>query len=253
MVVQEWRHHIAARFALLVPTHSTVTATKGNPSEQGGAAFLEDDPAAPAPAAPAPAAVQLRDATSCLVYTAPKDNEWITQPGTTTSDNKIESCTNCKATEYYTRNCSATSNRLCTACEACPTGKYQTSECGDNFDTLCADVAPTACTDKQYQVDTPTTVDGYECKDVRICALDEYTTVEPTKTSDRQCAPKNICSTTQFQSGTNPKGAVCTECRMCPPGTEPSGGCTGEKDTDCAVRTEKPATEKPAEQSAPAS
>eukprot|EP00048_Salpingoeca_helianthica_P014171 m.217680 g.217680 ORF g.217680 m.217680 type:complete len:2154 (-) comp15603_c0_seq6:26-6487(-) len=109
----------------------------------------------------------------------------------------------------------------CTSCTpTCATGSYRTATCSLTADIQCAPcVVPSCSPTTQYLTgECSATSNTLSCTPLTVCPTNQYESVAPTPTSNRQCAP---CPVGSFKSTLSPT------CTLCSPGAyQPNTGTT---------------------------
>ena len=193
----------------------------------------------------------------CLPRTACDERaEYVVDDGSLERDRKCERLTTCLNSEYESVSMTATSDRECKTLVECgefekedkpgtPTNQFECSSlsrCGpedefmDTTSKLCAkrtvckekglrqvkDAAAFAdavctsyeviCNDAQFTTSEPTLTTEAECKSYTVCEAQEFTLRSATVSTDRECTPLQTCKEREIYRGPDnfEEDAVCT-------------------------------------------
>lgn len=122
---------------------------------------------------------------------------------------------------------SAVSDRVCRSCV------LGVSYLASLNTTLCQSVTP--CSGDQFQTIAPTVSSDRQCQSLTNCQITQFQVTAPTVTSDRACANCSVCPAGRFQirECLSFQDAQCSGCDVCVTGKFQSRACTQTDNTEC--------------------
>lgn len=160
-------------------------------------------------------------------------DSWGT-PATTFHTHVIACVKRCPADRYL----DISSQQCCTR-DQCPSGTYIEEVKVDSNVPVCSELK--VCSGDQYESVAPTTTTDRECASLRVCANLEYESTAPTTTSNRECKAHSVCdpfSEFEVQAPTESSDRICGNLKVCSSGDEyESKKPTPSSDRECTRLT----------------